>query len=66
MHATEIPAENVTRLAPDYELVIEGSADVVRGPLGRFVDLAEAIENEGGEVPPLIAEAIRLALEAPQ
>lgn len=41
-----------------YELSFEGSADVERGPLGRFVDLAAAIRAEGLAVPALIAEAL--------
>jgi hypothetical protein len=34
-----------------YEFEIRGEADVERGPLGQFLDLAAAIEEEGGEVP---------------
>jgi hypothetical protein len=41
-----------------YELVVTGTADVIRGPLGRFIDLAEAIRAEGLEVPAEITEAL--------
>lgn len=37
-----------------YEMRVEGSADLVRGPLGRFIDLAAQIEAEGERVPPEI------------
>lgn len=30
-----------------YELRIEGTAEVVRGPLGRFLDLRQTIRDEG-------------------
>jgi uncharacterized protein YfcZ (UPF0381/DUF406 family) len=48
-------------MGPDgklYELRVEGTAEVVRNPLGRFVDLAEQIEAEGGEVPSEIREVL--------
>lgn len=41
-----------------YELRIEGTADLVRGPLGRFLDLAERVEAEGGVVPPEIRDVL--------
>lgn len=42
-----------------YKMVITGEAEVVRGPLGRFVDLAEQIRAEGLEVPPRIAAVLQ-------
>lgn len=45
-----------------YELRIEGTADLVRGPLGRFLDLAEQIAAEGGVVPSEVRDVLdRLA-----
>lgn len=41
-----------------YELRIEGAADLTRGPLGRFVDLAEQIEAEGLTVPSEIRDVL--------
>jgi hypothetical protein len=46
-----------------YEVVITGTADVVRGPLGRFVDLADQIEAEGLTVPPEIAAVLAALTE---
>jgi hypothetical protein len=49
-------------MGPDgilYELVISGEAELVRGPLGRFLDLAEAIEAEGLTVPPEITNVLK-------
>lgn len=41
-----------------YELSFTGSADVERGPLGRFVDLAAQIEAAGLDVPPTLAAVL--------
>ena len=41
-----------------YELRFEGEADVIRGPLGRFLDLADEIEREGLKVPPEIRDVL--------
>lgn len=41
-----------------YELRIEGTAGLVRGPLGRFLDLADQIEAEGLTVPPEIRDVL--------
>jgi len=35
-----------------FLLKIEGEVEVTRGPLGRFLDLAEQIRSEGLEIPP--------------
>lgn len=48
-----------------YELVITGEAEVVRGPLGRFIDLAEQIRSEGLTVPAEIL-AVLAELDKPQ
>lgn len=48
-----------------YEITITADAEVVRGPLGRFIDLAEQIRSEGLEVPPEI-EAALTALQQPK
>jgi hypothetical protein len=48
-----------------YELVITGEAIIIRGPLGRFVDLAEQIQSEGLTVPPEIL-AVLDELQQPQ
>jgi hypothetical protein len=48
-----------------YELRIHGEAEIVRGPLGRFVDLADQITAEGLHVPPEIA-AVLTALTSPK
>ncbi len=41
-----------------YNLVIEGGAEITRGPLGRILDLCDQIGSEGLQVPPLIATAL--------
>lgn len=41
-----------------YELRFEGTADLVRGPLGRFLDLAAQIEAEGLKVPVEIRDVL--------
>jgi hypothetical protein len=41
-----------------YEMRIEGTAEMTRGPLGRFIDLAAQIEAEGLEVPPQISDVL--------
>lgn len=41
-----------------HELVVTGEAEVQRGPLGRFIDLAEQIESEGLTIPPQILAAL--------
>lgn len=41
-----------------YEVVISGTAEVTRGPLGRFLDLAEQIRSEGLDVPDEISETL--------
>jgi hypothetical protein len=46
-----------------FELQFEGSAEVERGPLGRFIDLAEQIKAEGGVVPARIQQALDLEAE---
>ncbi len=39
-----------------YKLVIEGEAEITRGPLGRIIDLCDQIAAEGLEVPaPILA-----------
>lgn len=43
-----------------FVLKIEGEVEVTRGPLGRFLDLAEAIRAEGLEVPPGLAAVLEL------
>ncbi len=48
-----------------YELVITGEAEITRGPLGRFLDLAEQIQAEGLSVPPEIL-AVLEKLQQPQ
>jgi hypothetical protein len=45
------------------ELVVMGIAEVTRGPLGRFIDLAAAIEAEGLVVPVEIRAAIDQLIE---
>lgn len=47
------------------EVVITGTAEVVRGPLGRFVDLAEEIRAEGLGVPAEIDEALARLVVSP-
>lgn len=46
-----------------YELRITGSAEVVRGPLGRVSDLIDKIEREG-EVVPLELKTVVAELSA--
>ena len=41
-----------------YEMRFEGTGEVIRGPLGRFIDLAEEITAEGLEVPPEITAVL--------
>jgi hypothetical protein len=48
-----------------YEITITADAEVVRGPLGRFIDLADQIRSEGLEVPPEI-DAVLNALQQPK
>ena len=48
----------------DMVMTVEGVVEVTRGPLGRFIDLADQITAEGLEVPPRIA-ALLLALQQP-
>lgn len=51
-----------TVVGPDgqlYAMQVTGEADLVRGPLGRFIDLADQITREGLTVPSRIAEAIQ-------
>jgi len=48
-----------------YELVITGEAEITRGPLGRFVDLAEQVRSEGLTVPPEILDVLE-KLQLPQ
>ena len=48
-----------------YELTITGEATIVRGPLGRFLDLAEQIQSEGLTVPAEIL-AVLDKLQQPQ
>jgi hypothetical protein len=48
-----------------YELVITGDAEIVRGPLGRFIDLADQITAEGLTVPPQIL-AVLEQLQQPE
>jgi hypothetical protein len=45
------------------ELVVMGIAEVTRGPLGRFIDLATDIEAEGLVVPVEIRAAIDQLIE---
>lgn len=71
---TTPPAEPVTMdgvgqlVGDDGQLIpvyvhIEG--EIVRGPLGRFIDLAQQIEEEGGEVPAPL-KAVLIELQQPQ
>jgi len=53
-HVVEGP--NGTRML----MTVEGHVDITRGPLGRFVDLAEQIRSEGLEVPPELDAALAL------
>jgi hypothetical protein len=46
-----------------YELRIEGTAELTRGPLGRFLDLAEQVTAEGGVVPPEIRDVLDRLVE---
>ena len=48
-----------------YELAITGEAEVIRGPLGRFLALAEQIQAEGLTVPPEILDVLK-KLQLPQ
>jgi len=48
-----------------YELTITGEATIIRGPLGRFLDLAEQIQSEGLTVPAEIL-AVLDKLQQPQ
>lgn len=48
-----------------YLMEVTGVVDVTRGPLGRFVDLAEQITAEGLEVPPRLA-AVLVELQQPE
>lgn len=41
-----------------YELRVEGTAEVNRGPLGRFLDLAQEMEDEGLTVPSEIRDVL--------
>jgi hypothetical protein len=41
-----------------YEMRVEGTAELTRGPLGRFIDLAAQIEAEGLTVPPEIRDVL--------
>jgi len=43
-----------------YEVVITGEAEVTRGPLGRFVDLAAQIRADDLEVPAAVAAVLEL------
>lgn len=43
---------------------VEGTAEVLRGPLGRIIDLVDQIEAEGLTVPSRIKEAIAAEQEA--
>lgn len=52
------PQEVVGEDGIRYELVFTGEADLVRGPLGRFIDLAEQIEAEGLKVPAEILDVL--------
>lgn len=48
-------------LGPDgvlYKLEITGEAELVRGPLGRFIDLADQIVSEGLTVPSEIRDVL--------
>jgi hypothetical protein len=48
-------------IGPDgslQKLVVIGTAELTRGPLGRFIDLAAEIEAEGLEVPAEISEVL--------
>ena len=42
----------------DMVMTVEGVVEVTRGPLGRFLDLAEQVRSEGLEVPPLLAAVL--------
>lgn len=47
------------------EMKIEGTAEVIRGPLGRIIDLIDQIEAEGLAVPARIKEAVQAEQETP-
>lgn len=49
-----------------YELVITGEAEVVRGPLGRFVDLAGQLQADGLVVPPQILAVLEALQQLPK
>lgn len=53
-----VHTEPVMRDGRLYELRIEGTAEVTRGPLGRFLDLAAQIEAEGLTVPSEIRDVL--------
>lgn len=62
----QVPVTQTTPVMVNGQLMamrVEGTAEVVRGPLGRFIDLADQIEAEGLTVPSRIAEAIAAELE---
>ena len=66
--ATPVPLGS--RLVEDpngiwYRMEVTGVVDVTRGPLGRFVDLAEQITAEGLQVPPRLA-AVLAELQQPE
>lgn len=68
MNDTNELAGTSTMRSPDgqlYEITITADAEVVRGPLGRFIDLADQIRSEGLDVPPEI-EAALAALQQPK
>jgi hypothetical protein len=49
-----------------YALRVEGTAELTRGPLGRFIDLAERIESEGLVVPAEIRAVLDQLIEGDQ
>jgi hypothetical protein len=58
----EFTSEPQVITGPDgvrFELVVTGEIEVTRGPLGRFLDLAEQIRGEGLDVPPEIAAVLQ-------
>jgi hypothetical protein len=44
-----------------YKIEVTADAEVIRGPLGRFNDLAAQVQSEGLRVPGALAEALEHA-----
>lgn len=61
-NSRQVPVDHrETVMGPDgrlYEMRVTGTAEVTRGPLGRFLDLAAQIESEGLAVPSEIRDVL--------